>query len=290
MKFSIIIPTYNRAGFVGKTISSLLSQTYHDFELIVVDDGSTDNTGELIAAIKDPRIRYYKKNNAERGAARNYGAALATGEWLNFFDSDDIAYDNHLQTASDFIKRAGRPEIFHLNYDIKDPEGRVIIRKRNISNINRQITHGNLLSCNGVFNRKDIFDNYKFSEYRRLSGSEDYLLWLQLSFDYKIHSVDAVTSTIIDHENRSVIRTDVDKLIERKNLLLGKLHESCKSSAYYRKSRNVISCNNYLYVSLHLALLKNRRSSLSYWYKAVRFYPSSLFSRKTLVIIKKIIF
>ena len=73
MKFSVIIPTYNRSQFILKTIQSVLEQTYKDFEVIVIDDGSTDDTEEVVKSISNPQLSYYKKVNAERGAARNLG-------------------------------------------------------------------------------------------------------------------------------------------------------------------------------------------------------------------------
>ena len=71
--FSIIIPTYNRATFVTKSINSFLKQKYKNFEIIIIDDGSTDETRELLKQFNDERIKYYFQKNLERGAARNYG-------------------------------------------------------------------------------------------------------------------------------------------------------------------------------------------------------------------------
>jgi glycosyltransferase involved in cell wall biosynthesis len=269
MRVSIIIPTYNRASFIEKTVRSLCAQTSSDYEIIVVDDGSTDNTQQVVEAIRDPRIRYFKKDNAERGAARNYGADRAMGDYINFFDSDDLAYDCHVSTAIGFIEKMGNPEVFHQNYDVKDLGGKVLSKKRHIT---------------------DLFDQFRFTEDRRVSGSEDFLLWLQLSFAFGIHHVDKVTSTIIEHDNRSVITTDVPKLIERKTQLIAQLVQSCNGNPIFLKNKNVIICHNYLYVSLHLALLKKGFESLTYLWKGLKLYPLCIFSTKPLIIFKKLIF
>lgn len=96
--FSIIIPTYNRANAIHLPIDSILSQTFDDWELIIVDDGSTDNTREVVASYDDTRIKYVYQQNAERSAARNRGIDETTGDWICFQDSDDEYLPNHLKT------------------------------------------------------------------------------------------------------------------------------------------------------------------------------------------------
>ena len=103
--FSIIIPTYNREKFIVKTIQSVLSQTYTNFELIIVDDGSTDNTEKFVRNVKDNRIKFFKKENKERGAARNYGTNKAKGDYITFLDSDDLLYSKYLEEANRFIQK-----------------------------------------------------------------------------------------------------------------------------------------------------------------------------------------
>ncbi|MBK7856746.1 MAG: glycosyltransferase family 2 protein [Bacteroidetes bacterium] len=104
MFFSFVIPTYNRASLIGKTIQTLLNQSYQNFEVIVVDDGSTDNSEEVVNAFDPSKVSFHKIPNCERGAARNYGAKISKGDYINFFDSDDLAYPHHLQTALDLIQ------------------------------------------------------------------------------------------------------------------------------------------------------------------------------------------
>lgn len=87
--FSVVIPLYNRADVVGKTIGSVLDQDWQDFEIIVVDDGSKDDPAPVIAAFGDPRIRYIRQENAGGGAARNRGIEEARGRYIAFLDSDD---------------------------------------------------------------------------------------------------------------------------------------------------------------------------------------------------------
>lgn len=89
-RVSVIIPCYNTARYVKETIESVLNQTRQDFEIIVVDDGSTDDSHNVIASINDQRIRYHYQPNQGLAAARNTGLALATGEFVAFLDADDF--------------------------------------------------------------------------------------------------------------------------------------------------------------------------------------------------------
>ncbi|MEZ4909289.1 MAG: glycosyltransferase family A protein [Saprospiraceae bacterium] len=102
--FSIIIPTFNRAHIIHRPIDSIIAQTFTDWELIIVDDGSTDNTKDIVDSYNDERIRYIWQENQERSAARNHGIKLAQGEWICFQDSDDEYLPDHLQVLFDGIK------------------------------------------------------------------------------------------------------------------------------------------------------------------------------------------
>jgi glycosyltransferase involved in cell wall biosynthesis len=96
-KISVVIPTYNRAAKVRPTIESVLAQTFLDLEVIVVDDGSSDDTGKVLAEVFGDRIRYYAQTNQGVSIARNRGIAEARGEWIAFLDSDDLWEPNKLE-------------------------------------------------------------------------------------------------------------------------------------------------------------------------------------------------
>ncbi len=269
---SIIIPTYNRKSFVVKTIDSLLKQESDDYELIVVDDGSTDDTEEHFKSFSHPKVSYYKIANSERGYARNFGARQAKGEYVNFFDSDDLAYPNHVKHAVDFISAKNKPEVFHLDYDIKTPEGdNVPFTRISDSEIGKWlIDHGNVLSCNGVFIRKDIAEQFPFCESRILSGTEDYALWLRLSSRFKIWRVPGATSTIINHELRSMASHDVVKLINRNMFLLDYLQNDEHFMYYVGENFNLLESECFSYIALHIVLAGNNKQGFNFLLKALK--------------------
>lgn len=105
MKFTIITPTYNRQDLVQDTIRSIIAQSFPDWELIIVDDGSTDNTEEVLKPyLSDPRISYVRKENSGQAGSLNVGIARAKGEFITFLDSDDHAYEHWLDTVQKNIR------------------------------------------------------------------------------------------------------------------------------------------------------------------------------------------
>ncbi len=111
--FSIIIPSYNRAHSIKKAIESILTQTFQDFEILVIDDASTDNTEEVVSSIFDNRIKYIKNtSNKERCISRNIGIEKSIGEYICFLDSDDYHLPEHLQNIYEEIQKLNEPKGF----------------------------------------------------------------------------------------------------------------------------------------------------------------------------------
>ncbi len=117
---SIIIPAYNAGKFIQETVNSVLSQTFADFEIIISDDGSTDSTAEIISQYTDVRIKYLHSPNAGVSAARNKGAAIATGTYLAFLDADDLFYPENLNKKLHFLKSHPEYELAFADCDIID--------------------------------------------------------------------------------------------------------------------------------------------------------------------------
>jgi glycosyltransferase involved in cell wall biosynthesis len=288
--FSFVVPTYNRADLIAKTLESLLSQTYQNFEIIVVDDGSTDTTEEVVRKINSPKIFYHKIKNSERGYARNYGANLAKGEYVNFFDSDDLALNEHLSVARDTVLYKNFPEIFHLNYQVKHPDSS--LTNSNIGNeefANEKLLEGNILSCNGVFLRKDVIKQFPFREHRVLSASEDWDLWLRLSARYKIHLIPNITSYIINHEQRSVLNYNEQRLLERVEQLIESLDSDDMFMKTFPGAVKKIHAHMLSYLSLHAALAGHKKRAFHFLGRSLNVNLGEMFSRRFLAIIKHLV-
>lgn len=291
VKFSIIIPTYNRAHTIAQAINSILGQVYANFEIIVVDDGSIDNTKEVIEKISAPNLLYFKKENGERGAARNYGTQKATGDYITFLDSDDLFYSNHLTEAYKVINEMNSPEVFRLGFEIKDSKGTTNAVYSNYkSPVNAELIKGNILGCCGVFLRNDIALSNLFNEDRILSACEDWELWLRIASKYPIHAINLVTASMINHEGRSVLDADYRKLIARFDAFLKYVLNDKGITDYYKGKIVVLKSSCYTYVALHIALTgKHKFVALKYLYKGIAEYPGGIFSRRFLAVMKHIL-
>ena len=270
--FSIVVPTYNRAHIIQSTIQSLIEQDYNNYEIIIVDDGSTDNTEETVKPLLSDNVFYYKKNNAERGAARNFGAAKAKGEYVNFFDSDDIALSNHLKVANHLVQEKQQPEWFHLAYAWAEIDHSIRNKVNNFKGetLNNIICDGNPLSCNGVFIRKDKILENRFNEKRELSASEDYDLWLRLAARFPLYYSNEVTSLIIDHDARSVRAMNPQKIIDRLNIFTNSVKSDEQIQKVFSNKLNTIQMFADLYIAVHLAPQpKYKLDSIKYLIKTI---------------------
>lgn len=208
MFFSIIIPTYNRAHFLPRTIESLLNQSFEDYEVLVVDNDSHDDTEALLQELckKDRRIRYYKNlTNMGRSYSRNRGVTLASGQYLTFLDSDDCLLPHALNEAYLAIA-CERPALLHCRSVFVDTDHKVVYRPRlpDTSNQHKSISQGNYLSCIGTFIQAEVAKKYNFDESRRLVGSEDYLYWLEVLSVNRLRIHDVIVGEITVHDERTL--------------------------------------------------------------------------------------
>ncbi|MFN3325129.1 MAG: glycosyltransferase family 2 protein [Bryobacteraceae bacterium] len=124
MRVSVIVPLFNKGPYVGRCLDSIAAQTYSDFEIIVVDDGSTDEGPSVVASRTSPRLRLIRQKNAGPGAARNRGAAEARGELLAFLDADDAWHPEYLESSVVALDRCGQQVASVTSGYVEMPHGR----------------------------------------------------------------------------------------------------------------------------------------------------------------------
>ena len=263
--FSIIIPTYNREHILPKTIKSVVNQNFNDWELIVVDDGSTDKTKDLINDFSknDNRIKYIYQDNQERSAARNNGIKKSKGKYVCFLDSDDEYLPIHLEIFFKEIKRDNYPKamyfssltIYKNGVDVNHP----IKKLNNKNSIYDYLFNEGIYPCRVCIERS-ILNEFKFK--LDCNMVEDTFLWLEIASKYPIFQILKKTVNYYQHEENSVNKkfNPCEKMLKAINSFKSKNGE-----IYFKISRKLrysIKSDLYYGVGFSKILNYNRFSAL----------------------------
>ena len=141
MKFSVVIPLYNKSEHIIHTLESVLAQTMEDFEILVIDDGSSDDSLEMAQKVASPKIRIFQQKNQGVSVARNVGIENARGEYISFLDADDVWHADYLQTIDQLTKNYPQSDIYVTAYEVLMKDGKII----------EQGNHEELLAANGFY-------------------------------------------------------------------------------------------------------------------------------------------
>ncbi|NJN95341.1 MAG: glycosyltransferase [Anaerolineales bacterium] len=204
---SVIIPVYNQAHFVGQAIDSILAQTFTDYEIIVVNDGSTDHTTQVLAGYGD-RLHIITQANAGLSAARNSGLQVARGEMIGLLDADDLWYPEMLAATVTFLKENPHIDLVYGAWDTIDETGRVIKPLNKPSNLRtkvqadflRSIATGNLFLVHTLLIRRKCFDCCGVFD-PNLRAVEDWDLWVRMAAHG--HTVDVIDTPIAHYRRHS---------------------------------------------------------------------------------------
>ena len=182
---SVCIPTYNREILLRETLNSVFAQTYKDFEVVIVDDGSTDGTKQMLQKY-GYKVRYYWQQNAGDAAARNRLIELAEGKYISFLDSDDLLYPDALEKMVEAMPENTENVVVYGPYVAIDDHGDILRRgkRRLYSGRITRFLFDNILihSCGSLFPKKILVQAGGFKT--SLKVCSDYELWLRLSLEY----------------------------------------------------------------------------------------------------------
>ncbi|KPQ30448.1 MAG: Glycosyltransferases involved in cell wall biogenesis [Marinobacter excellens HL-55] len=185
---SVITPTYNRADFIREAVESVLAQSYPHFEFLIVDDGSTDNTSEVLEPyLKDERVRLFWQENQGQSVARNVALAQARGEFVCFLDSDNYWPTDKLEAQVRLFKEYPETDVLYGDNVIINEQGDEVSRdnmSRYSGRIARHMIKDNCVAMNTTMARRHCFDELGgMSGKRRVA--DDYDLWLRFSAKYQ---------------------------------------------------------------------------------------------------------
>lgn len=215
---SVIVPTYNRASTIKKSLDSVLNQTFRDLELIVIDDGSTDNTKDIIDSYTDTRIKYVYQKNAGACVARNLGINCANGELIAFQDSDDFWHPKKLEKQISAMSNSGADIVFCKMAQFEDGKC--------VENLPQNAQEGFLKPVRNLFGigtqtlliKKIVFDDFLFDP--MLPRFQELEFLLRATQKRSIYCLD---ESLVDYEiNIDSISSNSQKLLAGCELILKK--------------------------------------------------------------------
>ncbi|HUW82368.1 MAG TPA: glycosyltransferase family A protein [Phycisphaerae bacterium] len=190
---TIVIPTYNRADLLAETLDSVSAQTFRDYEIIVVDDGSTDHTAQMIARRSEP-IRYFRQRNEGASSARNHGLREARGSLVAFLDSDDLWLPEYLQACVELLRQRDELAMVYCDFTCIGETGQPVNGHRKVQHdgdVVERLFASTFVHTSCVTARKSVvLDAAGFDE--SLPTNEDYDLWLRLALQYPFGLVSRV--------------------------------------------------------------------------------------------------
>jgi len=254
---SVIIPTYNRAHFLGETIQSVLNQTYKDFEIVIVDDGSTDKTEELVKSFSDGRLRYIKlgKNTGSSAAPRNAGLKAASGKYIALLDSDDAWLPNKLKLEVEFLDTHPSVSMVCSNYTYFGSRGRP--KKTGFEGVPLASGYGlkelffhNPISASAVLIKKSCFEKVgDFDESLVQCGDVD--MWLRIAAHFEIDYINTPLAKCRLHKGNRHLETEENargyiamrtKCVESNKPLLNKVDLKIMRKHLHRNYRTWVAC------------------------------------------------
>ena len=272
MKFSVIIPTYNRANFIEQTILDIINQSYDNWELIIIDDGSTDNTKEVVSKFThDKNIHYYFQENSERSIARNYGIKNAKGDFICFVDSDEKVHKDHLSKIKNGIE-SNSDKIGVYNYDIgfefKNSEQNYIRKGVFFENpIDPSILLSKIIGTPQLCISKEIMNEYLFDP--EITIGEDMELLFRITTKFPIFYIEGEPTIFeIEHEHRSVNNRSVSS--EKQLFTLKKMFaKGHPASVIPIRDKNKLLSEVYFTASIDYLILK-RLKGLGYLLNSIQ--------------------
>lgn len=214
---SIIIPAYNYGHFLSETILSVINQSYQNWECLIIDDGSTDNTENLVNKFtqKDFRIKYYKKENEGRSIARNFGIEKSSGEYIQFLDADDIIQSNKIEKQIHSFNLLKDVCVEYCDFDFFDSKTGKIIKTEHFT---KALTYplkeiifdlgysGFIIPIHSALFRRKVFNSIRFRS--NLEYREDWLFWIDVALaDNKFHFINEKMVLYRKHETSTVHNT-----------------------------------------------------------------------------------
>lgn len=212
---SVIIPLYNAEKYIFQALESIVNQTYQNIEIIVIDDGSTDNSEDIVYSIHSSKIKLIKnEHNLGVSATRNRGIELARGKYIALMDADDISYLDRIEKQVNFLEKHNDFGLISSHYEsfrkgIFGTKRRVRKVPTDPEEIRTTLLFMNAITCPASMLRKSVLEDHKLHFDTSLQIAEDYDLWKRLSFVTKIGNINQPLLHYRKHRNNSTKKRNI---------------------------------------------------------------------------------
>jgi glycosyltransferase involved in cell wall biosynthesis len=268
-KVSVVIPTYNRPQFVRSAITSVLNQTFQDFEIIVVDDASTDNTPEVVSGFNDTKIKYIRHEiNKGGSAARNTGIRTSSAEYIAFLDDDDEWLPDKLKKQVELlnISSPNVGGVYTGFFKINKASGKIIGQSIPLGEggfIDDLIEDNRIGTTSTHLLRRECFEKVGLFD-ENLPSSQDFDMWVRLSKEFHFEFIKEPLVKYSFHEKR--ISTDIEKKIKGIEIILERYGQLLSSN---RRSHS----QSYLSLGILYCYNGNTKKGRESLLKAIKLYP-----------------
>ena len=273
---SVIIPTYNRAMYLGDAISSVLSQSFEAFEIIIIDDGSTDYTAEIVKKIHDVRLIYIYQSNQGRSNARNHALRIAKGSYVTFLDSDDVYLPNKLAIQVAYLDNNLHVDMIYTSALCMNEAGEKMEHKYEATvsgHIYNDIAFfvPVTITLPTVMVRRTVFDVVgDFDE--NMHRFEDTDMWRRISKAYYIGALKEYTCKLRTHEDNSLLSQDPKQILLALDYYANKILSEDRKFGIIVLRKGLASM--YMYYALAiLSVSKWRNIGIKLFWVSVRFWP-----------------
>jgi glycosyltransferase involved in cell wall biosynthesis len=283
--FSIIIPTHNRSRLILDTLRSLQVQTFRNFECVIVDDGGSDDTADVVASLDDARFKYIWKEHGERGAARNHGTKNSAGDYVYFLDSDDFLAPDGLRIVHNHtVKKRPPVVISRVLYKEEDGKTRVADFPYGVE-FKAELLNQNY-GGGYAYLRRDVAENVGFHEHKEFSIAEDWDLALRLAARYDFDFSPTLDRVVLLHDSNSMKLASPEKLRRCAELLETSLRSDQEFMSKYGESLPNILAEVRSLSALHAALVGRQALSRDELKAALKMSPKRALSRRTLAVLR----
>lgn len=263
MKVSVLIPCYNAEKFIFSTVSSVLNQTYQDFEIIIVNDGCHDNTENIVKSFNDSRIVYIYQENAGPSAARNKGIKNASGDYIAFLDADDFWYPEKLKKQMKVFDENPNINIVY-NATITEEEGTLKTHIDKYRNYPTKEDFMRYLLCNMftisssvVIKKSALYEAGLFNE--DIKPAEDWDLWMRLAKNHNFYYIDEVLVKLFRPQTSLSRSGSIDNMKKNHLAILDKFFNIPENNKLYEKMKGEAYAHQYFMFGL--ALFYQNRSN-----------------------------